>query len=795
MKEHTILVVDDNQLLLKLSRDIFFIAGYTVVTATDGEEALKILGSEKVDLVVTDILMPNVDGYLLCYKIRTNTNFKDLPVIIYTATYTSASDEALAMEIGADKFIRKPAPMGILLKEAEMLLSSGKAVHKIPTKPVSADARRQYNEGLVNKLENKNIQLEQTLEKLALSEGRLKQAQAIATMGSWEVDLVNNTESWSDELFNLFGLKKDEIVLTTETFLSFVHPDDFSFAKRNVDQAFETRTESSFEFRFVKRDDSLRYGFCKYRFEFDKDKNPLRLYGIIQDVTEKKHAEQALQSAHSRLLFHIENTPLGFIEWDSELRVKSWSKRAEEIFGWTEKEFIELNKTGYSQVFKEDLPSVTLVAGQLIRGEVSRDKVQNRNYRKDGKVIWCEWFNSALKDKDGKVITIMSLVQDVSERKVMEQILQEFNDRYEILSKATNDAIWDWDIQHDFELWNHGIETIFGYTERETHSSREWWKQKIHPEDFERVDGEIQRAFKNKQLNWSSQYRYRCADGSYKNVLDRAYIIYVEDKPVRMIGAMQDITEVYQYRQSLEKMVEKRTTDLNEALTKQKELNELKSKFVSIASHEFRTPLSSISFAAESVRNYFHQLSAEEIKRKLIKIEELASHMTNLLEDILTIGKSEAGKIKVKRVSIDLKEFIESLIDEVNVPGKNKHPIIFNFNSREKISADDKLLRNIVLNLLTNAAKFSNDEKEVFITVAEREDNLVIEVKDSGIGIDQNELESVFEAFQRGSNASAVQGTGLGLSILKKSVEMMGGTVKVESKLGQGSCFTVSIPV
>jgi PAS domain S-box-containing protein len=249
-------------------------------------------------------------------------------------------------------------------------------------------------------------------------------------------------------------------------------------------------------------------------------------------------------------------------------------------------------------------------------------------------------------------------------------------------------------------------------------------------------------------------------------------------------------------RKKLETLVAERTNELYEALKKEKDLVELKNKFVSIASHEFRTPLSTISFAAESIRNYFHQLTAEEIQRKLIKIEDQASHMTNLLEDILTLGKSEAGKIKVKRISLDLKEFIEALIEEVQTSKKVKREINFTFScAQRKVNADDKLLRNVFNNLLTNALKFSAPDSAVSIAVSDFEGELLIEVTDEGIGIEAGELSSIFESFQRGSNASAVQGTGLGLSILKKAVELMDGSIKVESSLHEGSTFRVKIPI
>ena len=145
-----------------------------------------------------------------------------------------------------------------------------------------------------------------------------------------------------------------------------------------------------------------------------------RLPSAVINSIEKQRLEKEQQAAHERLLFHIENTPLGFIEWDDQGFAKSWSKRAEEIFGWTEKEFIEKQENKFSQVYEEDLPWVSKILEQLISGEVERNKVQHRNATKDGRMIWCEWFNSVLKDKDGKVKTIMSLVQDITEQKQLE---------------------------------------------------------------------------------------------------------------------------------------------------------------------------------------------------------------------------------------------------------------------------------------------------------------------------------------------------------------------------------------
>lgn len=173
--------------------------------------------------------------------------------------------------------------------------------------------------------------------------------------------------------------------------------------------------------------------------------NPYQYLAIRIDITENKKTELELQSTHDRLSFHIDNAPLGFIEWDNELHVKSWSKQAQEIFGWTENEFISRQRNGYNQVYIEDAPWVNKIAGQLISGEVENNSIQHRNYTKDGKVIWCEWFNSVLKNENGEVVTILSLVQDITARKQTQQQIEFDSNNLSALINNTGDLIWSVD--------------------------------------------------------------------------------------------------------------------------------------------------------------------------------------------------------------------------------------------------------------------------------------------------------------------------------------------------------------
>ncbi len=179
-----------------------------------------------------------------------------------------------------------------------------------------------------------------------------------------------------------------------------------------------------------------------------------RLLAFVRDISERKKAADEMKAVLDRLLFHIENSPLGFIEWDQHLFVKSWSKRSEEIFGWTEEEFKEKQKTGFSLVYEEHLPDVGEIVNQLTTSQLERNSIINKNYTKDGRIITCEWFNSVLKDKEGKVVTIMSLVQDITARTQVERALEERENYLRTIVQAEPECVKLLGINNELEDMN-----------------------------------------------------------------------------------------------------------------------------------------------------------------------------------------------------------------------------------------------------------------------------------------------------------------------------------------------------
>ena len=235
--------------------------------------------------------------------------------------------------------------------------------------------------------------------------------------------------------------------------------------------------------------------------------------------------------------------------------------------------------------------------------------------------------------------------------------------------------------------------------------------------------------------------------------------------------------------------------ELSKALEKEKELNDMKSRFVTMASHEFRTPLSTILSSASLIGKY--KISEEEDKRRkhVDRIKSAVSNMTLILNDFLSAGKLEEGKINVSLVSIDIPSYISESLGELSNFLKNGQEIKYDHQGNRNFVCDKQFLKNIIINLVSNSSKFSLENKMIEIATINRGFELEIIIKDQGMGIPADEQKNLFERFFRAKNASNIQGTGLGLNIVAKYVEVLNGTIRFESELNKGTIFYINLPL
>lgn len=269
--------------------------------------------------------------------------------------------------------------------------------------------------------------------------------------------------------------------------------------------------------------------------------------------------------------------------------------------------------------------------------------------------------------------------------------------------------------------------------------------------------------------------------------------------------------EIKQLNISLEKKIEDRTKmlretlgalerskeELSEALKAEKELGELKSRFVTMASHEFKTPLSTILSSSFLLEKYNDAHAPDKRIKHIVRIKNAVDDMKNILDDFLSLGKLEEGIVQANIECLSAEACfseISKAINEMKAHCKKGQQILFTHEGEKNAELDKRLLKNILVNLISNAIKFSPENSSIEINCIISNDNFELSVKDYGIGISEEDKEHLFERFFRAKNAGNIQGTGLGLHIISKYLELMHGNIKFESDLNAGSIFTIFIP-
>ncbi|HJP63292.1 MAG TPA: PAS domain-containing sensor histidine kinase [Mucilaginibacter sp.] len=263
------------------------------------------------------------------------------------------------------------------------------------------------------------------------------------------------------------------------------------------------------------------------------------------------------------------------------------------------------------------------------------------------------------------------------------------------------------------------------------------------------------------------------------------------------------------YATKLEELVEERTKSLREtvlalqaakeevslSLEKEKELSQLKSRFVSMASHEFRTPLSAVQLSAVLIEKYSAQQDRDNIVKHIGKIKNAVRNLTSILNDFLSLEKLEAGKVEPVYAEFDIVKFAEEIIEEMQLVAKQNQMIVYEHTGTESLAKlDEALLKNCIINLIGNAIKYSGENTFIEFNTEIADKQLVITVKDNGIGIPENDQKHLFEAFFRAHNTGNIPGTGLGLNIVTRYTNLMNGKIKFQSKVNKGTSFTISFP-
>ena len=510
----------------------------------------------------------------------------------------------------------------------------------------------------------------------------------------------------------------------------------------------------------------------------------LCLMEVLRDITLRKQNEENLRIALHNVEFHIENSPFAVIDFNNNFQVTKWSAKAQKLFGWRSEEIIGKSIQEFRWVHEEDADRVASLMSNLIASGKTSNVNVNKNYRKDGTIITCEWNNSVLTDAQGELLSVHTLVRDITERDEYEKKLAHSHRlmQYVIEHDRSAIALVDRDMRYVFVsekfIKDYNIEDndIIGKSHYE-----------VFPDIPERWK-EIHRRTMKGEITSAENDPFKREDGSVVWVRWECRPWYEAEN---IIGGIILYTEVITAQKESE-------IELIKAKEKAEESDRLKTAFLQNMSHEVRTPLNSIVG--------FSQLLSEpgqtpsEIKTFSEIILESSDKLIRIITDVIEISKIQAKQTGLDLSRFDVVQTLTGIVKEYKeVAHRKKISLILKQDIESEksfIISDISKLEKILTHLIDNAIKFTH-QGSVEITSKIEKGNLHFSVTDTGIGIPDELQRSIFEPFRQLESRISIDygGNGLGLAIVKAYVELLHGSLYLKSEKTQGTKFSISIPI
>jgi PAS domain S-box-containing protein len=630
------------------------------------------------------------------------------------------------------------------------------------------------------------IRVQQRTEELALANEALRhtnhtlQALIFASPRAiFTLDLNGNVKIWNPAAERMFGWTEAEAIDRPNPIVPEDKIEEFQTLKQSILQGTIHYTG---ELRRQKKDGTpIDISFSAAPLK-DSEGNVNGLVAVVADITEQKRQEEQLRLLQSVVVntndavLITEAAPID----EPGPRILYANKAFTNMTGYTLEEVLGKNPRILHGA-KTDRNELKRVREALSRWESVT--VEVINYRKDGSEFWVEFSVVPVADKTGWYTHWISVQRDITERKEAEKALRKSEERFRSLIENALDIITIIDADGTISYESPSVEKVLGYASADLVGKNIF--EYIHPDDVTNALRTFNNTIQNPGTALSIEFRRRHKDGTWRifEAISQKFVDYAET--TRIFVNSRDITE------------RKRLDEIRLALEREKELSALKVRFFSMASHEFRTPLSTILAAAQLLENSSSQSEQnEKITRNLNRIQSSVKTMIQLLDDILTINRAETGKLEFKPQFLNLENFCLNLIEEIRLSQGANHQIRFGcVGECSRAYLDEKLLKSILSNLLSNAIKYSPQVSNVYFSLECDGNNTIWRIRDQGIGISEADQKQLFEPFHRGKNVRNIPGTGLGLVVVKKCVELHGGSISLKSEVGVGTTFTVSLPL
>ncbi len=539
------------------------------------------------------------------------------------------------------------------------------------------------------------------------------------------------------------------------------------------------------EYRIITKSGKRKWVRESSKASWDEHGNLIRIDGSISDINTQKEAEERLKKSESALIEAQQMASIGNGEIDLVAQKIHWSKEMLQIHGLSDSNKSLNIQSIRSYTHPEDLINYDLALEKAISFRTIQ-YVSYRIIRPNGEIRHLKSIIKPVVQTGSRVEKIVNTVVDMTESEISRRKLSENEQLLKVITENISDMVCLHDTKGNITFASPSSYNVLGYTPEELiGQSSEFF---IHQEDFLFKLKGLCKHFQPDETPPVIQLRIKNSKGEYVWMETLLKPLYKNGKTNGILSSSRDISE----RKNAQEKIER-------ALEKERELGDLKSRFVSMASHEFRTPLSTIQSSVEilSMQSEGFGPDIQELFKKHVKrIKNEIGRMTDLMNDVLNMGRLEAGRVEFRPTETDVVKLIEELKENYfsNLPSERELEIEVS-GIPVNLAADSKLLSHALKNLISNAFKYSENRPNPKVCIQFNDEEVQIQVIDYGIGIPEKEKESLFHSFYRASNTSNISGTGLGLVITRQFIELHNGTITFTSTENTGTTFRISLPL
>ena len=502
-----------------------------------------------------------------------------------------------------------------------------------------------------------------------------------------------------------------------------------------------------------------------------------------QAEVEQNHLFESLKKSEANLAAAQKVAHVGSWEFDLLTYNITWSEEKFRIFG--------LDPTEPEPTYAELIEIIHADDQALFQEAVNRALAEGIPYDIDfrikqpsGEIRYIQAKGEPLINNSGQVIKLFGTVLDITHRKLVQSELQHTQlFLNSLLENITVGVFAKEATSLKFVFWNKASTELMGYLASEVIGLTDYDLFPVEQANF--CTAQDRETISSGKIVANCEEIVHTHRGQRLFSVTKIPILDNMGNPQYLLGLVEDITERKQAQEELKR-----------ALVQEQELNAMKERVISIVSHEYRTPLTTISSSVQLLERYRNRLSEEKQAIHFQRIQSAIFHLTNLVNDVLLVSKADAGKLEFKPTELDLVAFCQDLVEALQLTAQTTHSLTFvHQGDGTNAYMDEKLLRQILTNLLSNAIKYSPKGGRVQLTLSCEQEKAIFQIQDQGIGIPQEDQQHLFEPFHRATNVGAIHGTGLGLTIVKKGVELQGGQIGVKSFVGVGTTFTLTLPL